>query len=297
METPAHVNVFVCVLSVICLGITFFKLKSYYSEPERSEYRFIYYSLFAWILGWIIWVVLWLLEPRISPEGSFRSVLPVFADLNGVFGILTFIGLMRGGDLQLKEYLLIGLSLLVGVVGIDVILLLALGGSLGKLSLERWSLVFSMFTPPLVGWAFRARWGTNWNFIIGIIYALVQPVAYEAVLRPSVAREYGAEVLWTLAVLKLVLTALALTFFVKEPAESRSLISFLPETAKNERGKWWSRLPIFYVIVTTVVILATAIYTKPAIGSSMTRLVVNVILTFILLKGTEWVWRRYVNKK
>lgn len=296
MEAPAYVNVFVCILSVFCLGLTFFKLKSHYSDPERSEYRFIYYSVFAWTLGWIIWVVLWLLEPRISSEGILRSLLPMFADLNGVFGIITFIGLMRGRELRLTEYLLIGLSLLVGVLGIDAILLFALGGSLGKLSLERWSLVFSMFTPPLVGWAFRARWGTNWIFILGIIYALVQPVAYEAVLHPSVASGYGAEVKWTLAVLKLVLTSLALTFFLKEPADSRSLISFLPNIAKDERGKWWSRLPMIYPIIGTVGILLIVIYTKPVIGNSMLRLVSQIFLTLLLTKGIEWFWRKFVKK-
>lgn len=224
----ADVNLWTCILVSVFVLIAAIRLETI-CRNENYKNRFVFYSAITWWLSWVSWVFLWLLirlhpeaEPITSPY-AYVSIL-LLSDLNTVLYILTYIGLTRGREFPPIQYLLVGLLLMLSVGAIDAALLLFPGKSAGVILHRQWSATLSVVSPVLMGWAFRLRYGTYWVLIVGVVYAFLQPPAYESVFGKSIEIESGTAVLSILSMLKIVYSFSVIYFLGRMPSSSESLI-------------------------------------------------------------------------
>jgi hypothetical protein len=141
--------------------------------------------------------------------GNSNWVKFLVSDLNTAFMVLFYFGLTRGNSLKLVTYFVNGLGLvgILAVGGLSLSFFPQLPGGLAQSLYGHWSLCLSMVAPVLVGWGFRLRYGTSQVLIVGFIYALAQPVAYQAMvpgLEQPMPQALGEAALTLLALLKVV---------------------------------------------------------------------------------------------
>lgn len=139
----------------------------------------------VWVWSWSIWVVIYLLQmlrDEFTPSWMYTAGLLILSDIHSVLLVLVYFGLTRGTNVterDLREACAI--AVLVVIVGDAALAVVEhfLAPKVGQMPiLCKWSVSLGMFSPFLLGWGFRLRFRTNNVAIIGLVYALAQPVAY-----------------------------------------------------------------------------------------------------------------------
>lgn len=300
----AYVNSLTAFVIAVFLLLALIRLESKY----RGNYRFVFYSIFTWWLGWLSWVVLWYMESKRDaiidfgiPVSALSILLLLLSDLNTTFDILTYFGLTRGRSFPLTQYWLVGLLLVLSVTGIDVVLGLFPGGNIGQTLQIRWSMALSMFSPVLIGWAFRLRYGSFWVLITGIIYAFLQPPAYEALFgRLFLDKdEYGAAILWVLSLLKVVYAVSVLVFVGRMPPSYKSLVRLRGTiSGRKIQDSWWPLLPRLLAVTGLATVIGVALYLGLNIALSITAILTAFVIGLIIwLNGIKALGNLFISKR
>jgi hypothetical protein len=237
-NAPALLNLFAALWALFFLGWGVLRLAEKYPQ---GEFRFLFRALCTWWLSWLAWVVLWA-----CLAVGYRStpLVSILSNLNTVLLILTYFGLTHGKDYSVAHYVITGVQalLVVGFIDLGFYLFgLLPGQALVVNHLQtNWSIALSVIGPLLFGWACSLRFGTTAALIVGLMYAALQPFAYEAV------REEASKVTWVvaalaiLALLKVAYAAAGLACFGVLPQTAANLVqpaAALPETNQNW-GAW-----------------------------------------------------------
>lgn len=229
---------------------------------HRDRGRFLFRAFSCWLLAWACWAVLWgIVSFPVGPftdSDFYRHSLLLLSDLNTALIVLFYLGLTRAGDITATGYVIIGTILATTFLSIDG-LLLSFPGGIGELLQGRWSMALSMAAPVLVGWACMLRYRVSTVLIIGVLYAIGQPPAQEAVVGREIPADIAGIVLTLLAVFKILFGAAVTHVVGYEPEHYNSLLN-RSETRVPLRydDRWWPALPLVLAVVGGAAVLSDA---------------------------------------
>lgn len=184
-ENGALAN-FIIVLVVSIHGI--FWLFNHSQIPEL-EYRYRAYRY--WWCSWVVWCLVWILLYKKSTYQNPAAFVPsldipvlVFDNLNSIFLIIVYFVITRGRNLTSRQartltiYIIFSVGILYGTVYFIFNNFYLAPPKFAYEIHRSFSLSIAVFTPILVGWAFKLRFKTSIVLIIGCLYGLIQPVIY-----------------------------------------------------------------------------------------------------------------------
>ncbi len=156
------------------------------TQKDSHGWYLISWAFNCWSVAWLLWILLYLVKivfPQVVTLAPYtRLTMTVLSDLNSLCLLLAFYGLSRGRSASIEAAKAAGpiaVFVLLAIVGMYWITSgLVTDKNDFSLFLIPWSIGLAMFAPFALGRAFRLRYGTNTAWILGTVYALLQPFAY-----------------------------------------------------------------------------------------------------------------------
>lgn len=239
-NSSALLNLSAALLALFFLGWGLLRLAEKYPS---GEYRFLFRAFCTWWLSWFAWVALWALLAFGQGDTPLVSML---SNVNTVLLVLTYFGVTRGKEYSVAHYLITGVQAFLVAVFIDLGFygfgLFAGYKPIVENLQTQWSLALSVIGPLLFGWACSLRFGTSSVLIVGLIYAALQPFAYEAILprQGTTTGTWAVAALAILALLKVAYACAGLACFGIRPRTADNLVQ---PTAPLPQAENWGAVP------------------------------------------------------
>lgn len=216
-----------CMVVVVIASGAFLAVKVNSVSNKNPQYRFLFYSYISWWLAWAVWGVMWGIMFFPFSEEIRKLVGLGFSDLNSVIIIVSSLFLVRRTSLSALNGFFLGIGLLV-VAAISYTALHAFFGFGSEASLqihENLSLCLAAASPVVFSWALSMRCSSYLPLGTGLMYSLLQAVAFEAFLHGKSYEENldvlatFASALFLLGIMKIV-WAIVITRYFLIPTEN-----------------------------------------------------------------------------
>ncbi|MCU1268477.1 MAG: hypothetical protein JWM21_4795 [Acidobacteria bacterium] len=162
---------------------------------------------------------------------------------------------------------------------------------------ERWSLAIGMFASLVIGWGFKVRYGTMNVLIVGFLYAIMQPPAYEA-LYGELKSTDSALVLTLLAALKVVFALSVVYYLGIQPTDGRNLVHIEEEKPNAEKHDlWWPSFPRIFLLVGGCVVGVELWRFSSASVKTGSQIIVLIVSAAGFLRASEYLNRKFLGNK
>jgi hypothetical protein len=297
-----ELNLLVCVVVFLASLATLWRL----TQCRKTAYDFVFRATVCWTLAWAVWIGLWaLIWLQGVPQGNWHSLSLGLSDANTVLQLLFCVGLIQGSRFKGKEYAVFAVLMLAFVVTADFFIHFfpsksLQGNSVAGILQERWSLAIGMFASLVLGWGFKVRYGTLKVLIIGFVYAIMQPPAYEALFGELKGTDSALVILALLAALKVVFAWSVIYYLGIQPRDGKNLIHIEEEKPNAEKhDQWWPWFPKVFVGIGLFVVgievwrLSSGGLKTPIIG----KIIGLIISAAVFLGAIDYLILKFIGRK
>lgn len=260
---------------------------------------YLRHAFLCWWFVWLTWVLAWMLNTLLPVhEYAFKLGVIAIGEVSGVLLFGAYLFLTRGDKITASE-VVVRMIFVLAVLFISyaaIALKFFDNPDMAMRLIQRWSLCMGMIVPLIFGWAMHLRYRAALPLIMGYVYGLSQPVAFEALFEKQEGdgKLAGAAALLILAVLKISWAAVTTRQFLLLPNTDDSLVIEVPDGEHIELLKNWSPTLLAQCMVLLAIILGAWIQYFPsdsklilemlAVPSSIVAAVSVVILLLRRLK-------------